>query len=85
MESPMMARRSPGCSSRPAGAGAFTGANLVKYASSGFGSNSAANKFTGLNATKIAASRMRRGSFENGNFMVGKFEPKLKWASRCES
>src|SRR5664280_2163477 len=84
MESPMMARRSPGCSSWPAGAGAFFGSNFAKYASAGFGSNSAAGRLAAFNAAKMAASKTGRVNCENESFMVVKYEPHLERTSRCE-
>src|ERR1035437_4176854 len=85
IESPMMASRSPGCSSRPAGAGAFFGSNLAKYASSGFGSNPAACRLAAFNATKMAASKTERWNCGNERFMVVKYELHQEWASRCEA
>src|ERR1035441_4675147 len=74
MESPMMARRSPGCSSRPAGAGAFTGANVSKKGSLGLNSSSAADKLSAVNVEKGTASKARRWSFGNDIFMLIDFE-----------
>src|ERR1017187_8055598 len=85
MESPMMARRSPGWSSRPAGAGAFTGANLAKYASSGLDSSSAAGKLGAVNVEKRMVSRTRRWSFGNDIFMLIDFELQSEHPSSGES